>query len=251
MSEKKYELTDEVKKFSTGKVLHRIRAVKQFTICEGVVVKKGEYGGWVESEDNLSQDGSAWVYDNAMVYGTSRVYGSAVILGSARVFGSACVFGEAMVFESAHVCGEALVHGNASVHGTARVFDHACVCGNAQIFGKARVKGRAMVRCCANVCNEAVIGGEAVVGGEAHIVGDASVNDTNDYAVFKNVWSSGRWFTYTRSNKKWTVGCFRGTGEELIAKAYKDGELSGQCYEAIVRVQEAIDKAIENTKRAK
>ena len=43
----------------------------------------------------------------------------------------------------------------------------------------------------------------------------------------------------------WKVGCFRGTGDELIAKAYKDSELSGRCYEAIVRAQEAIDRAVE------
>ena len=59
----------------------------------------------------------------------------------------------------------------------------------------------------------------------------------------KNTWSSGRWFTYTRSNKKWKVGCFYGTGEELIKKAYADSELSGKCYEAIVRAVETIEAA--------
>ena len=42
------------------------------------------------------------------------------------------------------------------------------------------------------------------------------------------------WFTYTRSNKMWKVGCFYGSGDELIKKAYADSELSGKCYEAIV-----------------
>ena len=32
----------------------------------------------------------------------------------------------------------------------------------------------------------------------------------------------------------WKVGCFYGTGEELIAKAYKDSELSGREYERVV-----------------
>lgn len=50
-----------------------------------------------------------------------------------------------------------------------------------------------------------------------------------------------------RSNKMWKVGCFFGTGDELIAKAYKDSELSGRCYEAVVRVQEAIDNAVGNS----
>ena len=61
--------------------------------------------------------------------------------------------------------------------------------------------------------------------------------------VIKNTWSSGRWFTYTRSNKKWAVGCFYGSGEELVAKAYKDSELSGRCYDAIVRAVETIEAA--------
>ena len=85
--------------------------------------------------------------------------------------------------------------------------------------------------------------GEAWVCGEARVCGEAEVKDYHDYAVFKNTWSSGRWFTYTRSNKMWAVGCFLGTGDELVEKAYKDSKLSGQCYEAIVRAQEAIDKA--------
>jgi hypothetical protein len=40
----------------------------------------------------------------------------------------------------------------------------------------------------------------------------------------------------------WSVGCFHGTGEELIAKAYKDSELSGKCYEASVRYVEELER---------
>ena len=46
----------------------------------------------------------------------------------------------------------------------------------------------------------------------------------------------------------WSVGCFYGTGDELIAKAYNDSKMSGKCYEAIVRAQEAIDKETEALK---
>ena len=41
----------------------------------------------------------------------------------------------------------------------------------------------------------------------------------------------------------WKVGCFYGTGEELIKKAYADSELSGRCYEAIVHAVETIEAA--------
>ena len=38
----------------------------------------------------------------------------------------------------------------------------------------------------------------------------------------------------------WAVGCFFGTGEELIKKAYKDNELSGREYERLVKYVETI-----------
>ena len=47
----------------------------------------------------------------------------------------------------------------------------------------------------------------------------------------------------------WKVGCFYGTGEELIAKAYKDSELSGREYERIVRYVESINQPIKPAKR--
>jgi len=74
------------------------------------------------------------------------------------------------------------------------------------------------------------------------------VYDNAGYIVFKNFWSSGRYFTWTRSNNMWRVGCFYGTGEELIAKAYKDSEKSGREYERVVRYVESIlaDEQKEN-----
>ena len=61
-----------------------------------------------------------------------------------------------------------------------------------------------------------------------------------DYIVFKNWWSSGRYFTWTRSNNMWKVGCFYGSGDDLVIKAYKDSEESGKEYERIVKYVESI-----------
>ena len=63
-----------------------------------------------------------------------------------------------------------------------------------------------------------------------------------DYIVFKNWWSSGKYFTWTRSNDMWRVGCFYGTGKELIAKAYKDSKVSGIEYERVVKYVEQIKR---------
>ena len=191
---KKYKLTSETKVIN-GVELHRIKALKSFGN-----IKKGELGGWIESEKNLSQDGDAWVYDNAMVYGYARVDGHAIVGG--------------------HATGDGHATGG----------DYAMVGGHATIGGEATVGGHA------------TIGDNAEVGGDATISGDATVGENADYIVFKNWWSSGRYFTWTRSNNKWKVGCFYGSGEELIKKAYKDSEKSGREYERVVKYVESILK---------
>lgn len=154
--EKKYELTDEILEVG-GHVLHRIKALRDFGN-----VKKGDIGGWIECEDNLSHDDDCWVYDNAKIYADAKIYAYAE------------VYGKAEVCEKARVCGEAVI------------------------------------------------------------------KSKSDYIVFKNWWSSGRYFTWTRSNDMWSVGCFYGTGEELIKKAYNDSDESGREYERIVKYVESI-----------
>ena len=134
--------------------------------------------------------------------------------------------------------------GNLSHSGNAWVYGNAQVSGNAEVYGNAQVSGNASVSGNAQVSGNASVSGNAQVSGNAWVSGNAEVSKLNDYIVFKNSWSSGRYFTYTRFNKMWRVGCFYGTGEELIEKAYEDGKNSGKCYEAyvnFVKTLEALD----------
>ncbi len=66
---KKYKLTSETKEWY-GTKLYRIEAIMSFGN-----VDKGEKGGFVEKEENLSQEGNAWVFGDAQVYGDSLLYG--------------------------------------------------------------------------------------------------------------------------------------------------------------------------------
>ena len=138
---KKFELDLSSKITVFGIELFRIKALISFSDVE-----KGELGGYVEKEENLSHSGNAWVYDDARVYGN------------------------------------------------------------------------------------------------AWVSGNAEVSKLNDYIVFKNNWSSGRYFTYTRSNKMWRVGRFYGTGEELIKRAYQDSKDSGKHYEAYVNLVKTLEQ---------
>ena len=180
VTEKKYKLTDDCITIGEHK-LYRIEALKDF-----FNVRKGEQGGFIEREYNLSHNGYCWVYDDAKVYGS------------------------------------AVVDGYAMVSYDSKVYDNARVYGNAEVYDNARVYG------------------------DAEVYGYAKIANNSDYIVFKNWWSSGRYFTWIRSNNMWRVGCFYGTGAELIAKAYKDSELSGREYERVVKYVESI---LKNSKK--
>lgn len=80
---KKFELTSEFVTF-LGKKLFRIKALISFGNVE-----EGELGGYVEKEENLSNNGDAWVSGDAMVSGDARVSGNARVSGDARVYGDA------------------------------------------------------------------------------------------------------------------------------------------------------------------
>ena len=51
-----------------GKKLFQIQATVSFGNIE-----KGELGGYIEKEENLSQENNAWVYGNAQVYGKLKI----------------------------------------------------------------------------------------------------------------------------------------------------------------------------------
>ena len=230
MIEAKFKLTEETINVN-GKTLYRIEALKDFGY-----IKKGDKGGFVEKEENLSQSGDCWVYENAKVCGNAEVYDDAKVYGNAWVFDNAKVYEDAEVFGIAEVCGDAVVYCDAEVFGNAQVYDNARVFDNAEVFGNAQVYGNAWV------CDYARVYGNAWVCDYAEISGDAEIASNSDYIVFKNWWSSGRHFTWTKSNNMWKVGCFYGTGEQLIEKAYKDSEKSGREYERVVKYVESILK---------
>lgn len=266
MMEKKYRLTDETIIYC-GRELHRIES-----LCNFNGIEIGQKGGFIENEINLSHNGNCWVFGNSKVYDNAAVSEDAKVCYNAEVWGNVRVFGNALIDGYAKVKGAARVHdyadisGHSIIDGYSHVFDKACITGSAQIrdcariYGEALVKGgaviegwaevygNAIVKDMSNIFGKAKIYNHAFVGGNACIY-NAIIKDSSDYIVFKNWWSSYRYFTWTRSNNMWLVGCFYGTGEELIAKAYKDSELSGREYERIVRYVESINPPIKKLNR--
>ncbi|MBR7078443.1 MAG: hypothetical protein IKI41_06835 [Clostridia bacterium] len=90
---KKYEiLTENGEGDVYGKRVYKIRALKSFSD-----VREGEFGGFVENETNLSQEGNCWIYSNAVVMENAVVSGDSKVLGYVLVHGNASVCDNAVV----------------------------------------------------------------------------------------------------------------------------------------------------------
>ena len=124
---KKYKLVKE----EEG-TLFRIIALRDFSN-----VKKGERGGLIQSEDNLSHEGDCWVYNDAVISGNAQISGKARVFGNAVISGNAWIYGRARVFGNAWVCGRARVFGNAWVHGDAELTGNTWATKEVITFGNA------------------------------------------------------------------------------------------------------------------
>ena len=178
--EKKYELLKDDTIVVKGYTLYRIKALKDFND-----VKKGDLGGHIEKEDNLSQNGNCWVYGHACVF------------DNAQISGNACVFDNARVSGDAQISGHAWVLGNACVSDYACVYDDAYVSGDAQISGNARVSG------------------------DAHVSNDANISSDFDYCTISGFGSKARTTTFFKCRDdviKVNCGCFNGTINEFRDK---------------------------------
>ena len=192
---KKYTLTSETIKYK-GHTLHRIKALKDIVINTEITIKKGNLGGWIEKEYNLSQDGNCWVSGKAKVFGDAivkgcayvsdyvEVHGNAIIRDNAKVYGYADVYGHSWIGDKSEIFGNAAVHGEAFVDGYAKVCGKCCVYGNSLVYGNAQIHGNALVCGDAKVYENAEVYGNAIIREHAEIHGTACLKEGTFQGTF-------------------------------------------------------------------
>ena len=190
--DKKYELTDRTIDVD-GHILHKIMALKDFRN-----VKAGNYGGFIESENNLSHSDECWVCGSAKVFGNTEIYGNALVSGKALICDNAKIFDDAWVYHDVIVSGGASIYGNARVFGKSKIRDNASIFDSAEIFdsdisGNAKVFGNSKIH------------GAMIATNNDIIIVDDLVSRDETVAIFrrrKDIWVS-------------IYGFFHGTLEEF------------------------------------
>lgn len=175
----KYEFSGEEKKFNNA-TIRRIRALKDFG-----EVKKGDVGGWIGGENNLSHYQNCWVHDDAIVVGSAKVSSNVQIRHSATVHGYATVSGTVEVCNESEVSGRVFIMDNARVLKKSKVFGNARVQGNAildgdevHVYGSSSISGNARVCDNAKVLGTASIGEDSILMDNVLVLGNSKVKGT-------------------------------------------------------------------------
>lgn len=197
MENKKFILSDNTKTDdpSTRCLLHQIMIPGD---------PNGTFGGWVEREENLSQQGASWIEPYAKVMGQATVSddasikdqaivkGKATIKDKATIMGAAVIDGEATIEENATIANSAFISENAKIRG------HATVCGI--VIGHATVEGKVTVSCGACIDGNAYVGGETHVADGAHISENAEVLLSEHILVINHFGTNSKNITFFRNS---------------------------------------------------
>lgn len=215
--QKKYELTDDIIEVN-GHKLHRIRALRYLeNDAEGdmvVYVNRGDLGGYIETEENLSHEGICWVFDDAMVYenatvkNNAEVHDNALVYGYARVTDNARVYNNAEVYECAHISGNALISYNAIIRGNA-IIGATVMCNDSCI-----VEDDVLLAGRINISSNAHLHGNVNIRENVSLRKNAYITKREDYICTGPIGSRSSMVTAYRSGDGQiyiTTGCFNDT----------------------------------------
>lgn len=161
----------------TVQPLYHIRALKDFGD-----VNKGDLGGYIEKEENLSQYDDCWAYNNAEIFGNARV------TNNARIYDYAKIYGYATISENARIYDYAIVHGVARVNGDAKVYFNS------------------------DIYSDTIIANNAYICDTNDYITIGPIGSRNDYTTF---------YSTEDKNIMVKCGCFNDTIEEFVKAVYE------------------------------
>lgn len=135
MERKKYELIKSDTKSYGGCTLYRVK----YLIDIPEYCQKGQLGGYIEKEENLSQVGECVVLDNAIVFGDAEVCDSAIVRDKARVCDRAMIIKRAVIADKCVVLDdsviEGIIMGNMRIKGDVYIRDGVIINGHCTMVG--------------------------------------------------------------------------------------------------------------------
>lgn len=100
MIDKKYEITKDFIKIG-DRILYKIRSLVDIP---EIMVKAGDFGGYIENEYNLSHEGNCWIKENSFIYDNGRLEEDALIMDGCIICGNAVIKGSMVLHGYMMIC---------------------------------------------------------------------------------------------------------------------------------------------------
>lgn len=161
----KYILTSASIEFN-GRILYRIRAMKDFGN-----VRKGDIGGYIESSNNLSHEGTCWVYQDG------KIMDEAILADDATVSGNAILKDRAVVYDNARVFEDCIVENDSFIYESAWCFGSSTIKSRAKICGSARIHGQSIIKGDTHISQNVIVAGTSILAGHTVLTGNSCIID--------------------------------------------------------------------------
>ena len=136
---KKYEiLMDKENTIEwNGRVLHRIKALKDFG-----TVKKDDIGGYIEKEYNLSHDGDCWIYDGAKAMDSSRMYDDSRMYDESEMHDNSKMYGDSRMYDYSIMYDYSEMHNMSKMHDNSVMYDNSKMYGDSELNNSDKLYGK-------------------------------------------------------------------------------------------------------------
>lgn len=131
----KYSIDKSDSIIENGKTLYRVIYLQDLIIEDNLLpIAKDSKGGYIEKEENLSQEGKCFLLGRSIIMGDSKVSGNTQIHGDVKIYGHTIIKGNSNISNNAHIY-ESDIDGDYNITNSVKL-DHAWLKGSGTLAGR-------------------------------------------------------------------------------------------------------------------
>ena len=139
MNNKKYEiLMDKENTIEwKGHTLYRIRALRDFGD-----IRKGDIGGFVENENNLSHKGNCWIYDDAKAMDDSIMYDNSRICDKSELHDDSEMYNYTRMYDYSELHNNSIMNDNSEMHDISKMYGNSIMYDDSEMYGDSELNNQ-------------------------------------------------------------------------------------------------------------
>ena len=120
-----------------GHTLHRIRALRDFGD-----IRKGDIGGFVENENNLSHKGNCWIYDDAKAMDDSIMYDNSRICDKSELHDDSRMYNYTRMYDYSELHNNSIMNDDSEMHDISKMYGNSIMYDYSEMYGDSELNNQ-------------------------------------------------------------------------------------------------------------